>query len=132
LLKISENNFDGEAVKCNSYTIYDNSGKKIFRFSDSPDNKVIDVKASAAAIADAYISNLLTPYVVDIKCIESGVELLKKGKTIDEAISGMNKYYDRVDFDDGKYLLGFNALAPRFDDEVFRNLMEKYYFHLAF
>ncbi|MCL2704983.1 MAG: exodeoxyribonuclease V subunit gamma [Spirochaetaceae bacterium] len=153
LLKLYENNFPKETSRCNSYTIYDNSGKKIFTFSDSAgdnslcckitkhslkketgseESMLIDLKDSAASIADAYISNLLTPYVVDIKCIESGVELLKKGKTIDEAISGMNKYYDRINFDDDKYLKGFSSFSPRFDDEAFRNLMEKIYFHLVF
>ncbi|MCL2480477.1 MAG: exodeoxyribonuclease V subunit gamma [Spirochaetaceae bacterium] len=132
LIKLSENNFNGETGKCNSYTVYNISGKKIFTFSDSADNASIDVKASAASVADAYISNLLTPFVVDMECIEYGVKLFKNNNTIDEIISAMKKYYDNNAFSDLKHLEGFNAVAPRFDDEIFRNLMEKFYFHLAF
>ncbi|MCL2793141.1 MAG: exodeoxyribonuclease V subunit gamma [Spirochaetaceae bacterium] len=129
LLRLSEKDFTGATAGCNSYTIYDNTGEKIFTFSDSAG---IDAKASAISIADAYISNLQTPYVVDIDCITFGVKQLKNGNTIDEIISAMEKYYDRNTFGDVKYLEGFNSVAPEFDDEIFRSLMKNFYLHLAF
>ena len=131
LFKLSEDDF------CNSYTIYDNlgdnPGKKIFTFSDS-DSAAIDIKTSAASISDAYISNLKTPYVVDIDCIGFGVKEFKSGKSIDEIISAMKKYYEHNSFSDIKYLEGFNTVTQyvKFDDEVFIKLMENFYFHLAF
>ncbi len=123
VFKLSENNF------CNSYTIYDNEGKKIFTFSESAG---IDIKLSAASIADAYISNLKVPYVIDMECIGFGVKEFKNGNNIDEIISAMKKYYDNNSFQDTRYLEGFNTIAVRFDDEVFKNLMENFYFYLAF
>ncbi|MCL2295308.1 MAG: exodeoxyribonuclease V subunit gamma [Spirochaetes bacterium] len=117
---------------CNSYTIYDNLGEKIFTFSDSAESSKIDIKVSTASIADAYILNLQTPYVVDIGCIEFGIKEFKKGKNIDEVISSMKKYYDYYNFADLKYLKGFNSVDVRFDDEIFKKLMENFFFHLNF
>jgi hypothetical protein len=125
LLKLS----GGKLSQCNSYMVYDILGEKIITFSDSMG---IDIKISSAAIADAYISNLGTPYVVDIECIESGVNLFKNEKTIDEIITAMEKYHYNKIFADAKYLSGFNRFIARFDDEFFRNLMQYFYFHLAF
>ena len=133
LFKLSENNF------CNSYTVYDNLGEKVFTFSDSnsdsaSDSVKIDIKATASSIADAYISNLKTPYIIDINCIEYGIKEFKNSNNIDKVISAMKKYCDNNNFADTKYLAGFNTVVQDmgFDDKVFRNLMENFYFHLAF
>ncbi len=124
-LLLSKINGKNSAV---TYSVFDLNGNRKGVFSSGN----VAAGIAESAVADAFISASVNPWVVDPDCIENGIKCYKNGGNTDDVIISMKQYYENNSFSDMKYLKGFDNVSPWFDDVYFRKLLENFYSHLVF